>query len=92
MILMSIWSNYLQRTVKAGEVVDTMVSEVDRWKQSGYAKYPDPPELDPEKCAHLVGDDDHQCSKKPGHGPGSVYCKIHGKQYATDDVDIQEQV
>lgn len=35
----------------------------------------------PARCAYEIWPP-HQCPRKPGHGPGSLYCKAHAKQYA----------
>ena len=39
---------------------------------------------DPERCVESVSDGgrgvlSHQCYRKRGHGPWSLYCKQHGK-------------
>ena len=38
----------------------------------------------PERCAYSVSPNErgsipHQCSRKPGHGPDSLYCGQHSK-------------
>ena len=39
----------------------------------------------PDRCAYAVTDppwyiDQHQCSRKPGHGPDGMFCKQHAKK------------
>lgn len=39
--------------------------------------------FNPERCAEfMVGWSPMQCKRKPGHGPGGLYCKQHGERYA----------
>ena len=36
-----------------------------------------------DRCAYAVGGDPvrvfNQCSRRPGHGPGELYCKQHAR-------------
>jgi hypothetical protein len=43
----------------------------------------------PDYCVQHVHDDFgvgfHQCCRKPGHGPGELYCRQHAKMIAGED-------
>ena len=102
-ILKCVYSEGLHRDLIKGETVQLFSFEADRRIGCGDAKITDPtefPELDTGLCSELLGDDQHQCKRKPGYGPNEDYCKQHAKLHEAEttsvdlniEIDIQEQV
>jgi hypothetical protein len=63
--------------------------EAKKYRYNVWAGNPRGTQFNPERCAFERYSSDrfgmfYQCSRKPGHGPDSLYCKQHAKQVAEE--------
>lgn len=64
------------------------IEEARARRYGAWSGNPDGHAYDESQCAEEVSSHDgrmtnyYQCQRKPGHGPGGLYCKAHAKQYA----------
>lgn len=61
-------------------------AEAKQHRYNRWAGNPKGMAYDEERCANEVSDScgfgSHQCTRRPGFGPGELYCRVHAKMIA----------